>query len=115
MTAWDAIRWIDDKQHNVYSVEDKLRWLSQVEAMACRLKERCGIPSKSREVEPQTELSVPEPYDGLYLRYLEAQIHYTGQEYAKYNNAMAMFSSLWQEYANAVRRGNAPRGQRNFF
>ena len=92
MTAWDATRWIDDKQHNVYSVEAKLRWLSQVEAMACRLKERCGIPSESREVEPQTELSVPEPYDGLYLRYLEAQIHYTGQEYAKYNNAMAMFS-----------------------
>ena len=115
MTAWDAIRWIADKQHNVYSVEDKLKWLSQVEAQACQLKTRCGIPSDSREVEPQTELSIPEPYDALYLRYLEAQIHYTGQEYAKYNNAMAMFSSLWQEYANAVRRGAAPRGQRNFF
>ena len=83
--------------------------------MDAQLKTRCGIPSDSREVEPQTALSIPEPYDGLYLRYLEAQIHYTGQEYAKYNNAMAMFSSLWQEYANAVRRGNAPRGQRNFF
>ena len=45
MTAWDAIRWIDDKQHNVYSVEDKLRWLSQVEAMACRLKGKRSVPS----------------------------------------------------------------------
>ena len=67
------------------------------------------------EVEPQTELSVPEPYDGLYLRYLEAQIHYTGQEYAKYNNAMALFTALWQEYANQVRRSSPAVGRRTFF
>lgn len=115
MTAWDAIRWIDDKLHNVYSLEDKLKWLSQLEAQACQLKARCGLTAEIREVEPESELSIPEPYDGLYLRWLEAQIHYAGQEYGGYNNAMAMFSALWQEYANALRREAAPRGQRNFF
>ena len=42
MTALDAIRWVDGKKHNVYSQEDKLFWLGQVEAMASRLHCRCG-------------------------------------------------------------------------
>lgn len=115
MTAWDAVRWIDDKKHNVYSLEDKLRWLSQVETMAAELRGRFGEQRAPIELEPDTVLSIPEPYDGLYLRWLEAQIDYTGQEYLKYNNAMAMFTALWREYANAVCRSTALRGQRKFF
>lgn len=115
MTAWDAIRWIDDKKHNVYSLEDKLHWLSQVERMAAELRGRCGLETEARVLEPGSVLTVPAPYDALYLRWLEAQIDYTGQEYLKYNNAMAMFSALWQEYANAVRRSAGTVGRRKFF
>lgn len=104
MTAWDAIRWIDEKKHNVYSAEDKLIWLGQVERMAYQLRQRCGVQEDFREPELDGELSIPSPYDQLYLRWMEAQIDYTSQEYLKYNNAMAMFSALWQEYANSVRR-----------
>lgn len=111
MTAQDAIRWIDEKKHNVYSEADKRVWLNQVEKMADALRSRCGLEREAGE----GELSIPEPYDGLYLRWLEAQIDYTNQEYLKYNNAMAMFTALWQEYANAVRRSAAACGRRKFF
>ena len=115
MTALDAIRWVDGKKHNVYSQEDKLFWLSQVEAMAARLHGRCGLEQESVEMEPETVLSIPAPFDALYLRWLEAQIDYANQEYMKYNNAMALFTALWQEYANQVRRSSPAVGRRTFF
>ncbi|MGM9605296.1 MAG: hypothetical protein ACI3XG_09540 [Faecousia sp.] len=115
MTAQDVINWVDGKKHNVCSQEDKLFWLSQVEKMAAQLLARCGLEPGETVVEPETVLSVPAPYDGLYLRWLEAQIDYTNQEYLKYNNAMALFTALWQEYANQVRRGAPAVGRRNFF
>lgn len=115
MTAWDAARWVDDKQHNVYSLEDKLQWLTQAEQMAAQLRQRCGLEPGIQPLEPETKLSIPEPFDQLYLRWLEAQIDYANQEYLKYNNAMALFSGLWQDYANFVRRNAAMDGRRKFF
>ena len=115
MTALDAIRWVDGKKHNVYTQEDKLFWLSQVEAMAARLHGRCGLEQEIVEMEPETVLSIPAPLDALYLRWLEAQIDYANQEYMKYNNAMALFTALWQEYANQVRRSSPAVGRRTFF
>lgn len=117
VTARDAIRWVDEKKHNVYALEDKLVWLAQAEEMARELRQRCGLAPQTREpeMEPETELSVPAPYDQLYLRWLEAQIDYTNQEYLRYNNAMALFSGLWQEYANALRRSAGAVGRRKFF
>lgn len=115
MTARDAIRWVDEKKHNVYATEDKLVWLTQAEKMAQELRLRCGLPPQARELEPETELSIPAPYDQLYLRWLEAQIDYTNQEYLRYNNAMAIFSGLWQDYANALRRSAGAVGRRKFF
>ena len=115
MTALDAIRWVDGKKHNVYSQEDKLFWLGQVEAMADRLHVRCGLEQERGALEPETVLSIPAPYDALYLRWLEGQIDYANQEYLKYNNAMALFTALWKEYANQVRRSSPAVGRRTFF
>lgn len=115
MTAWDAIRWVDDKKHNVFSMEDKLLWLQQAEKMAFQLRARCGLAEEMQELEAESALSVPAPFDQLYLRWLEAQIDYSAQEYLKYNNAMAMFTALWQEYANFVRRSASCCGRRKFF
>lgn len=115
MTARDAIRWVDEKKHNVYALEDKLTWLAHVEKMVQELRQRCGLDTQAQALEPETELSIPAPYDQLYLRWLEAQIDYTNQEYLRYNNAMAIFSGLWQEYANALRRSAGAVGRRKFF
>lgn len=113
MTAMEAIGWVDEKKHNLYSLEDKLLWLGQVERMASQLRGRCGLERETAPLEPESVLTVPE--DALYFRYLEAQIDYSNQEYLKYNNAMSLFTALWQEYANSLRRRLPGAGRRNFF
>lgn len=116
MTAVEAATWVDEKLHNVFPLTDKLRWLSQVEATARALRQRCGLPTAGvAEMTADTELLIPKPYEGIYTHYLEAQIHYANQEYLKFNNAMGLFSALWQEYANSLRRGSAGADRRKFF
>lgn len=110
MTIDEAIGWVDTKKHNVYSREDKLTWISQVEGMAAELMTRHGCTWEAPE---EDTLSIPAPFDQLYLRWMEAQIDYTNQEYLKYNNAMAVFNALWLEYAKQVCR-NHPAPARVF-
>ena len=100
MTALDAVSWVDGKQHNVFSLTDKLLWLSQVEAEVRALWSRCGKNVPPEDMKADTVLLIPKPYEGIYTHYLEAQMHYANQEYLKFNNAMGLFSALWQEYAN---------------
>lgn len=100
MTVNDAIRWVDEKKHNVYSVEDKLRWLTEIESMVLELAGRFGGKPDTRPLTMETVLTAQTPYDQLYLRWLEGQIDFAGQEYLKFNNTMAVFNTLWAEYAN---------------
>lgn len=112
MTAREAIRWVDEKLHNVYSDADKLEWLNQAESALGQLAVRYGGEGRTEKVGMDTELSAPAPFDQLYLRWLEAQIAFAGQEYLKYNNAMAVYNSLWAEYANWFVRGHMAPGSR---
>ena len=115
MTALDVINRVDERMHNVFTREEKLFWLNQLETMASQLRARCGLEKEQEAVTEETALSIPEPFASLYDRWLEAQMDYANQEYLKFNNAMALFQSLWQEYANALRRGNPGTGRRSFF
>lgn len=115
MTALEIIQEVDETLHNAYPLERKLSWLGQVEAMVLRLRERCGGGTEETPLTAESQLIAPEPHCALYHRYLEGQIHYANQEYLKFNNAMALFSQAWQEYANALRREQSPTGRRKFF
>ena len=59
----------------------------------------------------QTELLVPEPYDEVYLRWMEAQIDYYNGEYEKYNNAIEMFNTAFNSYQNYYNRTHKPKGK----
>lgn len=95
MTVSEAIAWVDDKKPNGYSQEDKKAWIQEVEFMAEKLRARYGDPEEGTG----DALSLPPPYDGAYLRYMEAQIDYCNGEYGKFNNAIELFNTLWQAYA----------------
>lgn len=115
MTAQEVIDWTDERLHNTCSREEKLRWLSQAEDMVRCLHVRCGKTPPAAPVTADTALLATGAFEALYPHYLEAQLHYASQEYLKFNNAMALFSSLWQEYANFIRRGGPGDGKRKFF
>ena len=122
MTIQEALGRLDALKFNSYSQSEKIEWLSQLDGMVKKQiidthegAETVTFTGYDDTTPVDQELLVPYPYDGIYLRWLEAQMHYANQEYLKFNNAMALFQSLWQEYANALRRENPGTGRRNFF
>ena len=71
----------------------------------------------NEDTDPQTELLVPAPFDELYLRFMEAQIDYQNHEYEGYNNAIMLFNTAFQAYADHYNQHHMPvsHGKRFLF
>lgn len=118
MTISQAINRTDGLIHNTYSQEEKVRWLSMVDAS---VKEQlidthedppeCQFEGYGPGTSLDTVLLVPEPYSDLYVRWLEAQIHYYNGEYGKYNAALSMYNAAFGAYVNHYNRNHMPKGQ----
>lgn len=116
MTIRQAIALVDEKKHNVYSREEKLRWLSEqdgeVWAYLCGFEGFDGPFRGYTEVDyPQGKLLLELPFDRLYLHWLEARIDYANQEYTKFNNAMALHRAVWREFTAWCCRNYRPKAQ----
>ena len=116
MTIREALDRTDNLVHNIYSRGEKIAWLSglDLEVKQLILDAPAGAARTPfagyTELTPDTMvLLVPAPYDDAYLKFLEAQIHYHNGEYDKYNNAMAMFRTVYDAFANYHRRTHMPR------
>lgn len=117
MTILQAIERTDGLVHNTYTQEEKVQWLSCVDATVKEqlIDTHADPPEVSfqgydSQTPPDTVLLVPEPYSDLYSHWLEAQIHYYNGEYGKYNQAYAMYSAALKAYANQYNRTHMPRG-----
>ena len=122
MKIIDAISQIDSQKPNTYSYGEKLSWLNRLDFMVKRLiidthegGDDVTFTGYDDSTDQNTEMLVPAPFDEIYIRWLEAQIDFANQEYLKYNNAMAVFQTFWQEYANHLRRAASAVGRRQFF
>ena len=67
------------------------------------------------ELDMESELLVKEPYDEMYLRWLEAQIHYHNSEDERYNNAIILFNNAYEGYKKHYTRNHMPLSQGNRF
>ena len=119
MKIIEAINRNDALNHNTYNQEDKVQWLSRVDWLVKKHiidthegAEEVSFSGYDDLTDTQKELLVPEPYDELYLRWMEAQIHYHNGEYDKYNNAIEMFNTLWTEFQNYYNRTHMPKGKK---
>ena len=65
----------------------------------------------------ETELLAPPPYDKIYLRWLEAQIHKHNEEITKWNNTIVLYNNEWENFANYYNSNHRPisRGTRFVF
>ena len=118
MTIIEAITQIDSLKHNTYSQEQKVQWLSRLDSMVKRFVidtheggEGVTFTGYGPDTDLDTELLLPEPFDEAYLRWMEAQIDYTNGEYAKYNNSIQMFNTIFDGYKNYYNRTHMPKGQ----
>ena len=123
MKIIEAINRIDGLKHNTYSQNEKVAWLSRLDSMVKRMiidthegSEDVSFTGYDDSTDPETELLVPEPFDEVYLRWLEAQIDYANGEYDKYNNSILMYQTAYDGYANYYNRNHMPYGRKiNYF
>lgn len=120
MTIAQAIAELDRLKPNNYTNHEKVNWLSRVDSM---VQTTILNPYRDRGIysmhydpdrEMDLELLVPEPYDELYIRYMEAQIDYANDELDRYNNAMALYQAAFEGYANQYTRTHLPKNRRGY-
>lgn len=122
MTIRDAINRLDALIFNTYTTDDKILWLSRLDAA---VKEQIIDTHEGGELVPYigytpltpdtTVLLVPEPYSDVYLRWMEAQIHYHNGENDRYNSAIILYNTAFENYAGYYNRTHMPRAKRNRF
>lgn len=115
MTINDAITELDDLNLNTYTESQKVQWLSRLDGMVKRQiidthkgGESVTFAGYTEDTPSDTVLLVPAPYDEIYLRWMEAQIHYHNGEYDKYNNAIIMFNAALESYAAYYNQNHMP-------
>jgi hypothetical protein len=119
MTIMDAINRIDTLKPNRYDQREKIKWLSTLDERIMsdiitthEDPEITNFEGYTEETVLTTPLLVPSPFDVVYLHWLEAQIDYWNGEYAKYNNSMSVFYSIYKDYVNQYNRTHMPKGKK---
>lgn len=114
MTIIEAINQVDGIKFNTYSQEDKVRWLSSLDAKITAVLEG-AYPSPmavSMPYDPNTdmerELLLESPWDEMYIRWMEAMIDYNNGETDSYNRSITLFNNLYQNYMDWYIRRNMP-------
>ena len=115
MTISEAITKVDSLKHNAFSQEDKIGWLSDLDA---RIKTKIVDAHEGGETvyfygydcacDLDTELLAPKPFDEMYLRWLEAQIHYYSSDDGLYNNAIVLFNNIYEDFKKHYTRTHMP-------
>ena len=95
MTIMEAIAQVDSLVRNTYGQKDKIGWLSRLDWIiktqiidSHQGAENVRFNGYDDKTDLHTTLLVPPPFDEIYLRWMEAQIHYHNGEYGKYNALM---------------------------
>ena len=124
MKIMEAINSLDALKSNTYTQSDKIVWLSRLDSMVKKQvvdthegAEAVAFTGYDDSTDLNTVLLVPEPYDEMYLRWMEAQIDYHNGEYGKYNNAIIMFNTVFDAYKSDYNATHKPvsRGKRFLF
>lgn len=119
MKIIDAINRINDKKPNVYSQEDKIKWLSIVDALVKREiidthegGENVTFEGYTTSTPLDTELLIGEPYDDMYIFWLESKIDYNNADYDLYNNSITRFSEMYSALSRNYNTTHMPLGER---
>ena len=111
----EAINRLDNLKLNTYTERDKVDWLSRLDYMVKQQiidthegADGVTFTGYTDDTPTDTVLLVPAPYDEIYLRWMEAQIDYHNGEYDKYNNAIIMFNTVFNDYQKHYTRTHKP-------
>lgn len=116
MTIKECIDLVDNVKPNQYSIEDKVRWLSFLDAKIINdiLKTHDDYDSDYDLFDGyssdrlDTKLIADFPYDRLYEAYLKMKVDEENGETARYNNSAIMFNSYLMEYKKHYNKYHMP-------
>lgn len=118
MTIHEAIVRLDALKHNTFTNAEKLAWLSTLDGRiqgeildSHRGGPADPFPGYDTTTPGDKKLLVAAPYDEIYIRYLEAQVDFHNGEIEKFNNASALFSAAWQDFARFWNRTHIAKAQ----
>ena len=119
MTIIEAINKIDALKPNGYTQSEKIAWLSTLDGMIKRSVidtheggSEISFYGYDDETPLNTELIVKEPYDDLYILWLESKIDYANSEYVRYNNSITRYNDVYWAFVREYNRNHMPRGTR---
>lgn len=139
MKLMDAIQMADSLKPNAFTVEQKLRWLNELEGKIQtqihgiapdqavppdpeEKPEEAAAPAGTDQArtlirytlpdDEQTELLVPAPYDGVYWERLCAMIDYANGEYDKYAASQVIANGAYRDYAKWYIRTHPGQGSK---
>lgn len=122
MKIIEAIDRIDELKPNTYSQYDKVLWLDQIDGIIKKEiidthedSELVSFTGYDMSTDMDTELIAEEPYDTLYISWLESKIDYMNAEFSKYNNSAAVFNDDMIRYRNYYNRKHMPLTTRQRF
>lgn len=122
MTIMDAINYTDLTKPNVYPLDLKIRWLSNLDGQI--MTNIISTHEDGQDVNftgydentdiNDVELLVPFPYDDIYIKWLEAQIDYALGENRKYNNSITAFNEAYAMFEKYYNRTHMPISKGKF-
>lgn len=119
MKIIEAINAVDSHLPNSYTQSDKVGWLSTLDAMVKAEiidthegGDEVNFDGYDQNTDPGTVLLVSAPHDLIYLRWLEAQIHYRNGENDKHNDAITAFNTAYGGFRNFYNRKHMPKGEK---
>lgn len=118
MTIIEAINRIDSLKPNNYTQEEKVRWLSNLDGIIKKEiidthegAENLVFNGYDTDTPLETVLIVPNPYDDVYIKWLEAQIDFANAETKRYANSMIMYNTAYSAFERFYNRTNMPKGK----
>jgi hypothetical protein len=118
MKLREAIDRIDGLKHNTFTQGEKVMWINQLDG---RVKAEIidtheggdDIPFSpyNEKNDLGADLLIPEPFDSVYIRWLEAQVDYYNGELGRYNNSIAMFNEEYSAFQRHYNRHHMPKGR----
>lgn len=112
MKVSEAIEQVKKQKPNAYDEEQLLQFLNEIERMVqsevFKLKAD-EMVTYDFESNSENELLISMPYDIVYVSYILARVDFINQDYANYNNMIAIFNDQYDEYKRYYRRNNIPK------
>ena len=115
MTLMEAIAQVDSLVRNAYSQKDKIGWISRLDWIIKTQiidlhqgTENVSFKGYDDNTDLHTTLLVPPPFDEIYLRWMEAQIHYHDGEIDRYNVAITMYNTAFEGFREYYTRTHKP-------